>query len=539
MPTPTDASWYAQFSDPAYYCGDFGYRPGPDGRGYRDFEPVNTIWAEYIALKRPTSVLDLGCGWGYLVQKLRQRGIDAWGIDISSVAMERAPDAVKPYLCQGNSADLACLPGHFPGHFDMTVSFGSLEHFTPEDVERVCREIPRVSQRGIHAIGLSTEWSNHIPLAERDKTHCTMQNYAWWRSKLPEPFEIWEGSQETWDPVTGSRLKVLVVAPSALPVGASGYGGIERLAFLLSRELARRALEISLAAPSGSRAPWGVKLIDTGPASPPDFVSQEYRAYTMLAPEVRSYNAILDLSHSHWAGRLLPWHTRSLNIIWHAPDVMQPPEPQWNVAALSQWQADMFLAYQRQRARVLDVHVLDDYVPTDGQVGDRFLAVSKINQRKGILEAIRFCQRLGVGLDIVGPLGEDPQYNQAVLAGCQGKIAYLGELPHRSVLELASRAVALLYPSNEPEAHSHKSVDALGAGCPVITWRRYAYPEVVEHGVDGFLADDDEQFEGAMRMAYSLDRVEIARRALRRWGARAVGDRLVPVLVDVSRGARW
>lgn len=30
------ADWYAQFSTHEYYCGNFGYRPGADGQGYRD-----------------------------------------------------------------------------------------------------------------------------------------------------------------------------------------------------------------------------------------------------------------------------------------------------------------------------------------------------------------------------------------------------------------------------------------------------------------------------------------------------------------------
>ena len=529
---------YAVFSTPEYYCGNIGYRPGADGQGYRDFEPNNTIWAEYIASKRPVSVLDMGCGWGYLVRKLRQRGIEAWGVDISSVAMERAPEDVKPYLCRGNIADLTCLPEHFPKEFDFSCSFGVLEHLTLDDVKRCCREIHRISRRGVHAIGLSTEWSAHLPVEELDKTHRTMRDYTWWRRHLPEPFEVWEGSQETWEPVSGDRLKVLVITPSAYPVGGGGYGGIERLAFLLSRELARRGFAVSLAAPAGSLSPWGVMLVETGPAHPQDFVNHEYRAFNILMPGIRQFNVILDLSHSHWAGRLLPWHTRQINPIWHAPDLMQPPEPRWNVTALSEWQAFRYLAHQGHPAQVLDIHILDNYQP-QGQSGDRFLVVGRVNRRKGVLEAIQFCQDIGVGLDIVGPLGEDPQYNEAVLAKCRDRIDYLGELPYRSVLELAAQARALLYPSQEPEAHSHKMVDALSVGCPCITWGRYAYPEVVEHGVDGYLAQDDNEFKTLMRQVDRLDRADIACRARARWGAHAVGDRLAPVLVDVSRGARW
>src|SRR3990167_7699299 len=47
---------------------------------------------ENLHLKKGDKVLDVGCGYGYLVQSLIQRGIDAQGIDISDHAITVAKD---------------------------------------------------------------------------------------------------------------------------------------------------------------------------------------------------------------------------------------------------------------------------------------------------------------------------------------------------------------------------------------------------------------------------------------------------------------
>lgn len=522
---------YAIFNTKDYWCSKAGsYWPDAQGVGYRDF-PINDIWAEYILSKKPESVIDVGCGGGYLVQKLRKYKVDAWGIDISSYCFENyAPPEVKPYLVLGNIADMSMFRDK---QFDMAVNFGVLEHLTPEDVEKACKEIVRISKRGIIAPCLSTELSANLPKERLDKTHCTMRDFYWWKAHFPPEFEIWEGAEETW--VHANKFKVLVVAPMALPVGDDRYGGIERLAFLIARELVRRGIATTLVAGTGSKAPWGVELL-TPVAPDRDYISREAMALTWVNP--CDYSVVLDLSHSKIAGRLRPYDSRQVSIIWHAPPIMKLDLPQYNIGALSNWQAETHFYSTGRKAKVIDVHTLDDiFFPIKG--GERFLAVGKINARKGLLEAIGFCKKLGVGLDVVGPLGEDETYNQAVLSQCKGSIEYLGELPNKTVLMLAAQARALLYPGNEPEAHSHKSVEAQGQGLACILYNRYGWSEVVEHGVTGLLANGKEEFVKYMKDTDKLDRKTIREKAIERWGAKAVGDRLVPELIEVSRGARW
>ena len=534
---------YEVFNNPGYWCGDVGsYRADAQGVGYRDF-PINDIRAQYILSKNPRSVIDLGCGGNFITQRLRKWGIDAWGIDISQYAKEHfCPEEVKDYFVVGNIADMSMFQDK---QFSYAFSMGVLEHLPEEDLKKAISEIKRVCRGGIIAPCLSTELSANLPLEQRDPTHKVLRDFYWWREQFPPEFEIWEGADETWR--LANQFSVLVVSTSNFPVGGVGYGGIERLAFLISQELAIRGLDVTLACPEESRLPWGVKFQSTGPSNPQDYDGS--LAFSILRPEVEKFNVILDLSHSHWIGRLLPYHTRTINPVWHAPTLIQPPEPQYNVTALSQWQADAYKLLQGREARVLDIHTLDEKETDFEGFIHGFLCVGRITPRKGVLEAIKLCQELGVGLDIIGKPGEDDKYQSLVEGYCErpgvrdfrkAQIIYWGELPYATLLRFMSSAEALLYPRQEDEAHAgHKVVDSLGRGCPVVmTWSEAA-EEVIKPGVDGFLAKDRGEFKRNMLEVDKLDRKLIAKRAWERWGPKAVGDRLLPLLLEVSRGARW
>ena len=43
-------------------------------------------------------VLEIGCAKGYVIEDLRDLGVDAYGLDVSSYAIGEAVEKVKPYL---------------------------------------------------------------------------------------------------------------------------------------------------------------------------------------------------------------------------------------------------------------------------------------------------------------------------------------------------------------------------------------------------------------------------------------------------------
>jgi SAM-dependent methyltransferase len=83
-----------------------------------------------VADIRPRRALDAGCGFGFLVEALRSRGVDASGIDVSEYAISQVDESVRPYCRQRSITD------DLSSDYDLIVSIEVLEHLEPSDASR-------------------------------------------------------------------------------------------------------------------------------------------------------------------------------------------------------------------------------------------------------------------------------------------------------------------------------------------------------------------------------------------------------------------
>jgi glycosyltransferase involved in cell wall biosynthesis len=83
---------------------------------------------------------------------------------------------------------------------------------------------------------------------------------------------------------------------------------------------------------------------------------------------------------------------------------------------------------------------------------------------------------------------------------------------------------ATIMPGAWPEPFGLVAIESLAAGTPVIARRVGALPEIVRHGIDGFLADDPPQMAFLVDRVPELDRAAIRSRALKQFSARRMVD---------------
>ena len=125
-PEDADAQLDARHFDAHYYANCCGRAYSRDEEWLRFFATI----AERIASDiRPCRVLDAGCAIGLLVETLRDRGIDAEGIDLSDYAIEHAHAPVRPHLRIGSIAD------ELQAQYDLIVSIEVLEHMPPDQAD--------------------------------------------------------------------------------------------------------------------------------------------------------------------------------------------------------------------------------------------------------------------------------------------------------------------------------------------------------------------------------------------------------------------
>ncbi|MBI5240594.1 MAG: class I SAM-dependent methyltransferase [Elusimicrobia bacterium] len=132
--------------DQDFFDGErkFGYGGyAYDGR----WEPAARRLIELHGLKPGASVLDVGCGKGFLLrefQKLLPGGRVA-GFDVSRYAVEHAQEDVKPSLFVHDARQ----PYPFQDQeFDLAVSITTLHNLPVFDLRKSLREFQRVAKRG-------------------------------------------------------------------------------------------------------------------------------------------------------------------------------------------------------------------------------------------------------------------------------------------------------------------------------------------------------------------------------------------------------
>lgn len=119
----------------------------------------------------PRRVFDAGCAHGFLVEALWDRGIEAWGRDISAYAVSQARADMRAFIAQGSITD------PLDGTFDLITCIEVLEHL-PE-------------AEAITSIGRMTEAAPRIlfsssPTDLDEPTHINVKPVRWWLDRFAE-----------------------------------------------------------------------------------------------------------------------------------------------------------------------------------------------------------------------------------------------------------------------------------------------------------------------------------------------------------------
>jgi glycosyltransferase involved in cell wall biosynthesis len=104
-------------------------------------------------------------------------------------------------------------------------------------------------------------------------------------------------------------------------------------------------------------------------------------------------------------------------------------------------------------------------------------------------------------------------------------VRWVGSVGGSAKAELVRTARAVLFPLRWDEPGGTAVVEALAAGVPVVAMRRGVLPELVDHGVTGWLADDEEDFVGYLARVDELDRDACREVAERRFSPAAMAAR--------------
>ena len=163
--------------------------------------------------------------------------------------------------------------------------------------------------------------------------------------------------------------------------------------------------------------------------------------------------------------------------------------------------------------------------PFDAQGSEDLLSFGRIHPDKGAGEAIRAARATGHRLAMYGLVQDEGYHAREVAPFVDGeRIAYHGVVGGEARLRALGRAKGLLHLIGFDEPFGLSVIEAMACGTPVIAYRRGSMPELIEHGVTGFLVDSFEEAVDAIGRLGEIDRAACRRAVERRFTVERMAD---------------
>jgi glycosyltransferase involved in cell wall biosynthesis len=351
-------------------------------------------------------------------------------------------------------------------------------------------------------------------------------------------------------------MRVAITVDPMIPVPPREYGGIERVADIAVRGLIERGHEVTLFAHPESNT--AATLVPYG--SPPhQSASDRRRDLAQLGAALWRRRNAVDVVFS-W-GRMaalapiLP--LRRLPKIQRYCRSIVPWRSVKGATALagdSLWFAGASASVYEERPAqgplggrwftLYDAIDLTPYTAVQAVPDDApLVALGRIERVKGIHTAIAIAKAARRRLIIAGPrqeTGPEADYfNREVAPALDGHdVEWIGPVDDAAKNRLLGAAAALLFPIDWKEAFGLVMAESFACGTPVIGFRRGSVPEVIRHGVNGFICGDVEGAVAALDRVPMLDRCAIRQDCERRFSAPVFVDALEGLLLDACAGRR-
>ena len=167
---------------------------------------------------------------------------------------------------------------------------------------------------------------------------------------------------------------------------------------------------------------------------------------------------------------------------------------------------------------------LDDF-RFDPAGGADLLFFGRIHPDKGAKEAIALARAAGRALDLYGIVQDQGYYEREIVPAHDGvAIRYHGAVGGDARIRALGSARALLHLINFDEPFGLSVIEAMASGTPVIASRRGSMPELIEHGVNGFLVDTPAEALAALAQVDQIDRAAVRRTVAERFTVDRMAD---------------
>jgi glycosyltransferase involved in cell wall biosynthesis len=342
-------------------------------------------------------------------------------------------------------------------------------------------------------------------------------------------------------------MRIAQIAPLTEAIPPKLYGGTERVISWLTEELVALGHDVTLFASGDSSTSAKLEPVWPKALRLDGSVRDPCALHMMMLEQVRRQAADFDFLHFH-----LDYYPFSLFCRQPTPFVttlhgrLDLPEHQPLFSTFSSIPVVSISDAQRQPVQhagwVRTIHHgLPERLLTPQPVKPSYLAcIGRISPEKAMDRAIDIAGRCGLPIKIAAKVDRvDQDYFDEKIRPllAQPHVEYIGEISDHEKSAFLSGALALLATIDWPEPFGLVMIEALACGTPVIAFNRGSVPEIVEHGLTGFIVEDEAGAVSSVDGISQLSRQTIRERFEHRFTARRMAQDYLAVYRDLMEAA--
>ncbi len=307
-------------------------------------------------------------------------------------------------------------------------------------------------------------------------------------------------------------MDIAIIAPPWLPIPAPAYGGTEAVLDELARGFQAAGHNVLLVCHPDSQCP-----VPKASVIPAEDTVRMGRMSIELEHAIGAYELVqqADIVHDNTlAGPVYSARFPSLSVVTtnHNPfsrtynAIYNAVVPRVGLVAISESHASStYLPVDAVVHHGIDV----EKYPFGAGEGGYVALLSRMVANKGVHRAIAVARAAGIPLKMAAKMREPDEhayFDEFVRPHLGDDVIFLGEVDADGKRELLASAVALLNPISWREPFGMAMIESMACGTPVVGCPQGAAPEIVEHGVTGFLGDSDAELITGLLSIGKIDR---------------------------------
>lgn len=346
-------------------------------------------------------------------------------------------------------------------------------------------------------------------------------------------------------------MRIAQIAPPWFTVPPARYGGTERVVALLCDGLVARGHDVTLVASGGSHT--AARLVSplSEPPEPRD-LGNEWDDIFHTATAYRSLGEV-DVIHDH-SGVLGPVLGAAARRGVGGAPIVHTIHGGWTRRSRRHYrmihhEVELVAISDAQRRAQPDISIgavvhngLDPaHFPFRADKEDRLVFLGRCSADKGPVEAIEVAARTGLPLDMLIKVNEPDEieyWENAVVPRLHRGVNVIVNADHEQSVGALGAAMALVSPLRWEEPFGLVMIEAMACGTPVLVCPRGAAPEVISHGVTGWLTDPSDPVEStiaALGKVHDLDPAACRERVLEHFTHDVMVDAYVAVYEQALR----